>query len=453
MATARTVVKDEWTFDYTPRKEMVAFHQRENRNALLLCHRRYGKTVACVAELILRAIYTDKKNSQFAYVAPFRSQAKAVAWQYAVDMTEGIAIEVKVSELSITFPNGAKIFLTGSDNVNALRGLYLDGCVIDEFAQCRPTLLEAVIMPCLFDRSGWLVLIGTAYGRLNQFFDYYERARLPDSNWFFHDLKITDTGLFTDQQQREMKAQQSDEKWQQEFMNSFTAALTGTYYADIISEIEAAGQISDDVRYDDNLPTHAAFDIGKGDSTAVWFWQERPDGLAIIDLYVNNGLQAQHYIDKLTAKPYRYENIWLPHDARAETFATHKSALEQFLDAKLPVHITPSLSIEDGREAARQVLKYSHFNATTCYEGIEALRMYRKKWDELNQCYSLTHQRDFTTDIADAFRYLAIVAQKRPKMPPNAHKTVQNTANYGDLASLFANNERKPAGRYRRMRL
>ena len=130
MATARTVTEGEWTFDYVPRREMVAFHQRQTRNAFMICHRRFGKTVAVIAELIIRALYTQKKNAQFAYIAPFRSQAKAVAWAYLCDMTEGVAVEVKVSELSVTFPNGSKIFLTGSDNVNALRGLYLDGAVI-----------------------------------------------------------------------------------------------------------------------------------------------------------------------------------------------------------------------------------------------------------------------------------------------------------------------------------
>ena len=97
-----------WTLPYNPRELMVEFHQRTQRYAFLICHRRYGKTVACIAELVLRALYTKKKNAQYAYVCPFRSQAKAVAWNYLVDMTQGIAEDVKVSELSVTLPNGAK---------------------------------------------------------------------------------------------------------------------------------------------------------------------------------------------------------------------------------------------------------------------------------------------------------------------------------------------------------
>jgi len=177
-----------WELPYTPRAQMVPFHQRQQRFAFLICHRRFGKTVACIAELIIRALYTTKHKAQYAYICPFRSQAKAVAWNYLVDMTSGIATDVKVSELSVTLPNGAKIWLSGSDNINALRGLYLDGAVIDEFAQCRPDLLEAVVQPCLLDRKGWLVIIGTAYGRLNKFFDYYEKSQ-TDSEWFHADIK------------------------------------------------------------------------------------------------------------------------------------------------------------------------------------------------------------------------------------------------------------------------
>jgi phage terminase large subunit len=259
-----------WELQYKPRKELVAFHQREQRFAFLICHRRFGKTVGCVAEMILRALYTPKHKAQYAYICPFRSQAKAVAWNYLVDMTQGIAIDVKVSELSITLPNGAKIWLSGSDNVNALRGLYLDGAVIDEFAQCRPDLLEAVIQPCLLDRKGWLVLIGTAYGRLNKFYDYYEKSK-EDPEWFHADIKVYDSGVIPLDEIHRIKNAVSDAKFNQEFMNDFSAELVGTYYAAIINEIEQLGQINQDTHWNPDLQVHVAFDIGRGDNTVAWF--------------------------------------------------------------------------------------------------------------------------------------------------------------------------------------
>lgn len=455
MASTKQKVAEKWTLDYIPRKEMVAFHQRQQRFAFLICHRRYGKTVACVAELVIRAVYTKKTNAQYAYIAPFRAQAKAVAWQYLVDMVTGLATEIKVSELSVTLPNGAKIFLTGSDNINALRGLYLDGAILDEFAQCRPDLLEAVIMPCLLDRKGWLTIIGTAYGRMNQFFQYYEKSA-NDDKWFFADIKVYDSGVIEEEEIERIKNSVSEAKFKQEFLNDFSAELVGTYYANILSEMEQQGQLEHEDLYDPLFKVNVAFDIGRSDSTVAWFWQEKPDGLAIIDLYANNGEQAQHYINMLKSKAYDYENVWLPHDARAKTFATKKSAIEQFMEANLPVHITPSLSVEDGIEAVRQTLPKCYFERNKCWEGIECLRVYRKKWDELNQCFSKKPLHDFSSDFADSFRYLAIVANPRIRKAPKPHESINRigSATYDfTLDQLFDDREKAKTSTISRMRI
>lgn len=460
MASIKRIIDDNWELPYTPRKEMREFHQRTLRFAFLICHRRYGKTVACVAELIIRALYTKKKNARYAYVCPYRSQAKAVAWQYLCDMTQGIATKESISELMVELPNGAKIFLTGSDNPNAIRGQYLDGAVLDEFAQARPTLLDAVIFPCLLDRKGWLVIIGTAYGRMNQFHHYYEESRDNPDEWFHADIKVYDSGVIPEEEIERIRKVQSDAKFKQEFLNDFSAELIGTYYADGINKLEQEGKLHKTRLYSPQDTVNVAFDIGRGDSTVIWFWQERPDGLAIIDHYDSNGKQAQHYIDYLIGKPYIYQDIWLPHDARAKTFATHKSALEQFVEATQDingvcnltgsVHITPQLSVEDGIEAARQTIPMCHFDYDQCYTGVEALRVYRKRWDEVNQCFSKTPQHDFASDHADAFRYLAIVANPHRMAPPLPHESLQRAIpnkNTYNLEHLYAEREaRQPRG-------
>jgi phage terminase large subunit len=437
---------DAWQLPYVPRPLMIPFHQREERFAFLIAHRRMGKTVACVAEMILRALYTGKKNAQYAYICPFRTQAKAVAWLYLVEMTQGIATDVKVSELSITLPNGAKIWLSGSDNVNALRGLYLDGCVIDEYAQCRPDLLEAVIMPCLLDRKGWLVVIGTAYGRLNKFFELYEKSQ-TDPEWFHADIKVTDSNVIPLDEQERLKSAVSDAKWRQEMMNDFSAELVGTYYASILNEIEQDGRLTE-IPYQTALPVHVAFDIGRGDNTVAWFWQETPHGIHWIDYYTNNGEQAQHYIDMLKEKPYHYKAINLPHDAKALTFATHKSALEQFVEGfsgtDTQIVMVPRLSVEDGIEASRQLLKHSYFDYEKCYYGVECLRVYRKKWDELKQCFMKTPLHDYSSDSADSFRYAAIQANKKFMPAPSVHASITNALvknNEFSMDKLFAERE------------
>mgnify|MGYP003653901188 CR=1 FL=1 len=447
MFALKTTSEEGWTLPYTPRQQMVEFHQRQDRFAFLICHRRFGKTVACIAELVLRALYTTKHKAQYAYICPFRSQAKAVAWNYLVDMTAGIATDVKVSELSVTLPNGAKIWLSGSDNINALRGLYLDGTVIDEFAQCRPDLLEAVVMPCLLDRKGWLVIIGTAYGRLNQFFQYYEKSK-TDPEWFHADIKVYDSGVIDPLEIARIKNAVSEAKFRQEFLNDFSAELVGTYYASIINEIEQLGQINKTTHWEPALDVHVSFDIGRGDNTVAWFWQETQFGINVIDYYTNNGEQAQHYIEMLKEKPYRYARIHLPHDAKAMTFATHKSALEQFMDADFgpdaQVNMVAKLSVEDGIEAARQLLKYCNFDYDRCYYGVECLRVYRKKWDEINQVFMKTPLHDYSSDSADSFRYMAIVANKKFLPAPTMHESITNALVKGrefSMDQLFAERE------------
>ena len=458
MASIARTPKKDWQLPYAPRQYFTDFHQRPNRNAFMICHRRSGKTVAAVAEMVIRAVYTKKKNAQYFYICPFRSQAKAVAWQYLVDMTEGLATEVKVSELSVKLPNNAKIFLTGSDNVNALRGLYADGVVLDEFAQCRPDLLQAVVMPLLLDRQGWLLIIGTAYGRLNQFYEYYERAR-DSENWFFRDLKVHDTKIIPEKDLEDIKLSISEAKFKQEFLNDFSAELTGTYYASLINDAEQQGRLvapkTPGGLYSPELQVSASFDIGRGDATVIWFWQENTEGIVVIDYYSNNGEPAGHYIDHLKSKPYDYKKIWLPHDARAKTFSTNRSALEQFMDAQLPVDIVPMLSVEDGIEAARQMLPHCTFDYDKCYEGVECLRVYRKAWSEANQCFSNTPHHDFSSHASDSLRYMSIVAVHRKKRkapdPITEISTNGRLATY-NLDKLYADRE-KPQRTFNKMRI
>jgi hypothetical protein len=150
----------------------------------------------------------------------------------------------------------------------------------------------------------------------------------------------------------------------------------------------------------------------------------------------------------LKDKPYDISHIHLPHDAKALTFSTLKSALEQFIEAftdtDTQIGLVPKLSIEDGIEAARQLLKYSHFDYDRCYYGVECLRVYRKKWDELNQCFMKTPLHDYSSDTADSFRYAAIMANKDYLPAPEPHESINNAlakSREYTMDSLFADRE------------
>src|SRR5690606_10979961 len=203
-----------------------------------------------------------------------------------------------------------------------------------------------------------------------------------------------------------------DEEWEQEFRCNPDATVKGTYYMKFISQLEAKGQIySALAEHDPDQPVEVALDLGYTDSTALWFWQRRPDGIALIDYMEAHSQPLSYYFEKLTALPYQYKTLWLPHDARAKSLQTGRSTIEQFLQAGFPVRIVPRLDIQDGISAVRKVLPMCHFSHKT-QNGVEALRAYRRDFDEDKKCFSDKPYHDWSSHGADAFRYLALVAHE-----------------------------------------
>lgn len=412
---------------YEPRDEFVDFHQRTQRNALMVCHRRMGKTVGCIGDLVVRALHTQKKDARYGYVAPFRQQAKEIAWVYLKNMTDGIRIEKpRESELRVKLPNGAWITLYGADNPDALRGLYFDGLILDEFGDMKPSLMGEVILPCLADRLGFLVLIGTVKGR-NQFYDYAQMAMENPTEWFYKNRKASETNLLPQEELDRLLSAMGEAQYAQEMENDWDAALPGRYYIDIINDLAERGQIVTEgpSLYDPKQKVHVAADVGLRDSTAWWFWQPRPDGIAVIDYYENAGVHVDHYLGMLHEKGYDYAEIWLPFDAKAKTLATRRSTVEQIRTPSsvrpdlygggvvLPTRISPKLSIQHGIDAVRMMLPKCYIDERTCGRGIDCLRSYRRKWDEVNQVYSDTPVHDWSSNGADGFRYLSLVAQEQ----------------------------------------
>jgi len=409
---------------YQPRDDFVDFHQRTERNALMVCHRRMGKTVGCVGDLVVRALHTNKSDARFGYVAPFRQQAKEIAWTYLKNMTEGIRAEKpRESELRVKLLNGAWITLYGADNPDALRGLYFDGLILDEFGDMKPSLMGEVILPCLADRLGFLVLIGTVKGR-NQFFDYAQTALSPGSGWFYKNRKASETGIISDEELARMREIMGEAQYLQEMENDWDAALPGRYYADLINEM--GDRITDEDLYDPEFTVNVAADVGLRDSTAWWFWQSRPDGVAVIDYYENSGVHVDHYLEMLHDRGYNYGEIWLPHDAKAKTLATKRSTMEQIRvpssvrpdlfdgGVVLPTRLVPKLSIQHGIDATRLMLKNCYIStARGCGRGLDCLRSYRRQWHEHSQSFSDTPLHDWSSNGADGFRYLSLVAKQR----------------------------------------
>ena len=403
---------------YAPRRQFLPFHNSSKRWRIIVAHRRAGKTVACVNELIRAALTCDKPEPRVAYVAPLFKQAKDVAWGYVKEFTRDIPGRiVNESELRVDLPNGGRVRLYGADNPDAIRGIYLDNCVLDEFADMRPRFLPEVIRPALSDRRGSLTLIGTPKGH-NEFYDRWEAAQ-SDAEWFSMMLKASETGIVDAEELASAAKMMSEAQYAQEYECSFEAAIEGAYYGLLLEKAAQEGRIAA-LPHNPALPVFVAWDLGVGDDTSLWFAQRSGGWLHIIDHYAANGQPASHYVDILRSKPYTYANHFLPHDAENREWTNGKSRLDTLKALGLQnCKVIPRMAVDDGINAVRLLLPLCRFDADKCKLGLESLRQYRREYDENKRVFKPTPLHDWTSHDADAFRYLACGLEPEAAVPPD----------------------------------
>ena len=393
---------------YAPREEFLPLHDRLTRWGIAVCHRRAGKTVACINDLIRAAALCNKKNPRFAYIAPQLNQAKDIAWSYLLEYTEcfGPGRRINASELWVELPkNGARIRIYGADNPDRLRGIYLDGVVKDEFGDMDPTIWTQVIRPALSDRKGWAIFIGTPKGK-NTFHTLWTNAE-DDPNWTRLMLKASDTGLLDEQELIDARKMMSEDEFAQEYECSFEAAVKGAYYGTEMNAAEDAGRISS-VPYDPTLPVHTAWDLGMADSTVIWFVQSVGREIRFIDCLKGEGVGLDWYAKRLQERDYLWGNHYLPHDVEVRELGTGKSRKEVLAGLGIKATVCPNIPKADGIQAVRMMLPTAWFDKSKCRAGVEALHMFRRDYDDKRQEFRATELRDWTTHYADAVRYFAV---------------------------------------------
>jgi hypothetical protein len=397
---------------YRPRSVFEDYHNRKERWSVIVAHRRCGKTVACINDLIVKALLENKPHAQYAYIAPYYSQAKSVAWRYLERFAEPVMTKSNQSELWVELINGARIRLFGADNPDSLRGNFLDGVVLDEMADMKPSLWGEIIRPLLADRLGWATFIGTPKGH-NAFYDIYNEAT-KKPNWFVKVLRADQTNLLAQSELDDAKASMSDNQYEQEFLCSFEAAILGAYYGQEMRRLTDLERITY-VDYDPMFPCHTAWDLGFNDSTSIWWFQVVYGEIRVLDHHSSNGQAIQYYTGLLAQKEeefgYKYGYHYLPHDARAKTLASGGKSIIEQISAKIDIKhlkIVPNLSLQDGIQATRLALTRAWFD-NRCEEGIECLRQYQREWDDDKKVFRDRPKHDWTSHSSDAFRYLSIV--------------------------------------------
>ena len=382
--------------------------------------------MAAINDLIRAAITCKSPMPLFGYVAPYRSQAKSVAWDYLKYFSRPITKQSNEADLIIELLNGAKIRLFGADNADAMRGLGFDGLYLDEYGDFKPSVWGNVVRPALSDKQGWCVFGGTPKGK-NQFWNIYETSKKLPNEWFSLSLPASKSKLLPESELQAAKAQLAEDQYLQEYECSFEAAILGAIWGTEMRKVSEDGRITK-VENQIEVKTHTAWDLGHTDDTAIWWYQVIANEIHIIDFFALSGGTIEEFVTKIKEKPYNYGKHYLPHDARARTLASGgKSVIEQ-MAVGLGINnlaIVPSLTVQDGIQAVRLALPRCWFDAEKCADGIEALRQYQREYDEDKKAFRQTPKHDWTSHPADAMRMLAISWREEPKdKPPDPSKVL-----------------------------
>lgn len=391
---------------YCPRPLQREIHGSLRRWNLLVCHRRFGKTVFSINECIKQAVTCTQHNPRYAYVAPLYKQAKQIAWDYLKEFAGAIpGTKFNESELRADLPNGSRISLYGSDNPDSMRGLYLDGVILDEYADMSPRIFSQVIRPALSDRKGWAIFIGSAKGG-SSFHELYEKHR-SDEEWLIRVYRASDTGIIEEDELQDAKRVMDDDEYEQEYECSWTASIKGAYYAKQLSLAETEKRIRK-VPYEQNLPVHTFWDLGVGDATSIWFMQAVAGEIRFIDYFEASGEGLKYYADILQEKGYTYGRHFAPHDIQVRELGSGLTRIESARSLGIKFEVAPKQGIEDGINAARLIFNKCYFDEVKCHDGLQALRNYRKEYDDKRKQYRPRPLHDWSSHAADAFRYFAV---------------------------------------------
>ena len=389
------------------RRQMLPLFEGDKRWFCVVAHRRAGKTCASIQRLVRDALSPKDTNPRYAFIAPLFNQAKTIAWDYLRHMAAPLDARINESELRADFPNGSRIRLFGADNPDRLRGLRLDGVILDEVAQMPRNLWGEVVRPALADRKGWAGFIGTPAGH-NQFYELHLKAK-EDPDWTSLLLRADETDIIDADELVALRNSMTEEEYEQEFLCSFDAAIKGAYFA---KEVRSAYFGS--VPHDPSLCVTTSWDLGMADSTVIWCWQRVGAQIRAINCLEFQSSSLADIVHKINTLGYNYEQHILPHDVEVRELGTGKSRKEILAKLGVRVTVAPNLPVKDGIDALRLMIPTMVFDNERCKKGYEALTLYRTDFDPKKGVFRQQPFHDWTSHFADAARYYAVTKRKQP---------------------------------------
>ena len=414
MSTDRAVKTLEVSTGYTPRKMQDYIHRHLKRFNVLVIHRRAGKTVLSINEMVDQGMKCPNKNPQIAYIAPTYGMAKRIAWDYLKEAVKGYPfLSIHEHELRIDLQrpdrgDRVRLMLLGADNINALRGIYLDLAVLDEYGEMNPEIWTHVVRPALSDREGGAIFIGTVKGK-NHFYDMYEFARKDETGrWFCAMFKASETGILPKLELDEAKATMGEEAYNQEYECDWASALVGAYFSKEMQNAEKEGRIRE-LSYNPSFPVNTYWDLGISDAMAIWFVQRIGGKNYFIDYHEDSGPALDHYVHVLQEKGYVYGTHELPHDGNIRDIGSGETRREVLYRLGVKNVVVQKKHLKrDSIDAARRMLPISVFDSVRCAKGIDGLKSYRRKWDAERKVFNSEPIHDWSSHSSDAFMCAAM---------------------------------------------
>jgi phage terminase large subunit len=398
---------------------------KENtQKAIFIWHRRSGKDLFCLQILIAEAI---REIGNYWYVFPEAQQVRNSIWEgITADGTRYMdyipgelihKIDNQSMKIYLKSPNepteaGSIISFIGGDRYDKRVGAGLKGAVISEYALQKPNLYDLAIEPMVKETNGWVIFNSTPRGK-NHCYTMYEWMK-GKAQYIASLLTIENTGVNVDLAE-ERERGKPEEIIQQEYYCSFEGAIYGSYYGDILKRnADSYGKYP----YDAGYPVHTLWDLGISDSMAIWFIQFIQKEIRIIDSYENQNYALGHYASVLQGKGYQYAMHHLPHDGNKRQLTAGERAItvqQQLKDLGVyPVKIHEARhDIYGAIQRVRSILPRCRFNAETTADGYEALKQYRRDWDEGRQVFKNTPRHDWTSHYADAFSILPMIESQQ----------------------------------------
>lgn len=408
-------------------RPLYEYLTKGGKRAIEVAHRRWGKD-----EIALSATceLAHGRIGSYWHCLPEYAQGRKALWT-AVNAHTGkrrideafppqICKRRNDNEMFIELNCGSTWQIIGSDKFDSTVGAGVAGIVYSEWALANPSAW-AYHRPMLEENDGWAAFITTPRGR-NHAKAMYDMAQKSD-RWFAEISTIHDTGALSPEQLAETIAEYTAlygedlgrAQYEQEYECSFNAAILGAFYAREMLAVRNEERIAPIEASDE--PVHTVWDLGVRDSTAIWWFQVVGGQVFVLDCYVAHGAGIDHYAEICHSKPWKRGLDYVPHDAKVREWGTTgaRTRVETMQLHGLTPRLVPNATMMDGINAVRRTLPLCVFHPRCEDDGIAALEMYRREWDDEKKTFRASPVHDWSSHPADAFRYLALSWQHAPR--------------------------------------